>query len=172
MKTLIVEKIARIIKNKEKLEKALNIKITNRGKETTIDGTAEDEFTAEQVIIALNFGFPYADAMLIKSDGFLLEILNIKEYTKKNDLKSVRARVIGKGGKALKTLSELTSAAIELKNNKVGVIADPEELKRTTEAIIAIIKGAKHGAVYKELENTQLKPIGDLGLRKKPNSNN
>ena len=165
MKTVVVEKLARIIKNKQNLEKALNVKITNRGKEVTIDGTAEDEFMAEQTITALNFGFPYSDTMLIKSEGFLLEILNIKEYTKKNDLKSVRARIIGKGGKALKTLSDLTNSAIELKNNKVGVIADPEELKRTTEAIIAIIKGAKHGAVYKELENTQLKPIGDLGLK-------
>ena len=168
MKTLIIEKLARVIKNKKRLEDSLDIKITNRGKEVTIDGSAENEYIASQVLDALNFGFPYAEAMLIaEEENTLFEVVNIKEHTNRADLERVRGRVIGKGGKALKVLSDLTGCALELKENKVGVIGEPENIERATEAIIAIVKGAKHGAVYKELEQSTPKPIYDLGLRGK-----
>ncbi|NCN87177.1 hypothetical protein GW932_05060 [archaeon] len=165
MKTIICEKIARIIKNKKKLEKTLEVKITNRGREVTIEGSPENEFTAEQVIDALNFGFPYSEAIYIKTEGRLMEVVNIKDYTNKPNLSSIRARVIGKGGKALKTLSSLTDCAMELKENKIAIIGLPEDLERGTEALIGIIKGAKHGAVYNELEKNMPKPIYDLGLK-------
>jgi len=165
MKTLIIEKIARVIKNRQKLEILLNLKINNRGKEVTINGTPEDEYAGEQVLDALNQGFPFVEAISIKTENKVLEIVNIKDYTKKANLERIRGRIIGKGGKALKTLSGLTDSAMELKENHVGIITAPENLERATEALIAIIKGAKHGAVYKELEKSMPKPIYDLGLR-------
>ena len=48
MKILICDKLPRIIKNKKKLEKKLNIKITNRGKEVKIIGKPENEYLAEK----------------------------------------------------------------------------------------------------------------------------
>ena len=50
MKTLISEKIARILKNKKRLEKELNVKITNSGKEVSVSGDSVDEYIAEKVI--------------------------------------------------------------------------------------------------------------------------
>ena len=64
MKTILVEKLPRIIKNKKKLEEKLNVKITNRGKEVTISGSPEDEYIAEKVIDALNLGFDFSVAIL------------------------------------------------------------------------------------------------------------
>ncbi len=170
MKTIICEKVPRIIKNKKKLEEILNIKITYEGKEVTIDGTAENEYDATKVIDALNFGFSYSSAISIKKEEKLFEILNIKDYTNKSNLEIIRGRVIGKGGKALKTLSQLTNCDLELKNNEIGIIGEPEDLKRAIEAFIEIIQGSKHSNVYKGLEKNQPKPIEDLGLReeKKP----
>lgn len=168
MKTIIIEKIARIIKNRKRLENALNVKITNRGKEVTIDGSPEQEYEAAQTIEALNFGFPYKDAISIPEEGLLLEIINIKDYTGKSNMERVRGRVIGKGGKALKTLSTLTECAIEMVDNKIGIIGSPENIKRATEAIIIIIKGGKHSAAYNELEHNFPKPVYDLGLRDAP----
>lgn len=165
MKTIICEKIGRIIRNKTKLEELLGIKISNRGKEVTINGTPENEHEAIQVIDALNQGFPYSEAIAIKKEEKILQIVNIKDYTNKSNLERVRGRIIGQGGKALKTLSLLTDSAMELKENHVTVIADPENMERAVEALIAIIKGAKHGAIYKELEKNAPKPIYDLGLR-------
>jgi ribosomal RNA assembly protein len=167
MKIIICEKIARIIKNKKKLEKLLEIKITNRGKEVTIAGNPEEEYDAIQVIDALNQGFPYTEAISIKTEDKILKIVNIKDHTKKSNLERIRGRIIGKGGKALKTLSNLTDSAMELKENHVSIIAEPENMERAVEALIAIIKGAKHGATYKELEKNMPKPIYDLGLKDK-----
>ena len=165
MKKIISPKIARIIKNKKKLEKILNLKITNRGKEVMIDGKSENEYFGQKVIDALNFGFPFSAAISIKTEGKDLDFMNIKEHTKKHDLERIRARIIGKAGRGLKTLSNLTNCALELNENKIGIIGDPEHVKHATEAIILMINGAKHGNVYKFLEKNRIKPVYDLGLK-------
>ncbi|MAG10808.1 hypothetical protein CMI44_00650 [Candidatus Pacearchaeota archaeon] len=165
MKKLIIEKLPRIIKNRKKLELKLNVKITNRGKEIFIEGKPEDEFTAEKVIDALNFGFPFLTALKIKEDEYEFEILNIKDHTKRKDLKMIRARIIGTKGKTLKTLSDLTNCYLELKNNEMGIIGSPEKIKNAQEAVISIIKGSKQSNVYSYLEKHQVKPTEDLGLR-------
>ncbi len=167
MKTILSEKIARIIKAKKKLESKLNIKITNRGKEVTIQGKPEDEYIAEKVIDALNFGFPFSTALLIKKEDFMFEIINIKDHTKRNDLKRIRARIIGTSGKTLQTLSNLTESHFELKDNNIGIISPPENIENAQNAIISLIKGSKQGNVYSHLEKHRFKEPIDLGLKKK-----
>jgi len=165
MKTILSEKLARILKNKKRLEKLLNIRITNRGKEVSIQGTPEEEYIAEKVIDALNFGFPFEHAISIKVEDFLFEIINIKDHTNRSDLERVRGRLIGKGGKSLGTLHQLTKCFFELKDNEIGVIGDPEHIQHAQESVISIIKGSKHSNVYSFLEKHQIKPVIDLGLK-------
>jgi ribosomal RNA assembly protein len=165
MKKFILESASRIIKNRKKLEKKLNVKITNRGKEIVIEGSAMDEYAAEKVIDAINFGFSLSSALLIKEEDFSFEILNIKDYTRRKDLERIRARIIGKGGKTLKTLSQLTDCSFELKDNEVGIIGNPEDIKNAEQGIISIVQGAKQANVYSFLEKHQPMPISDLGLK-------
>ena len=163
---LICESVSRIMKNKKKLEETLKVKIKNKGKEIIIEGKPEDECIAEEVIEALEFGFPFSVALLIKNKEYLFEIISIKDYTKRKNLKSIRARIIGRKGKTLKTIQDLTKCHFELKENRVGIIGDPEYIKNAQEAVISLIRGAKHSNVYKYLEKHQIKPILDLGLKK------
>jgi len=165
MKTILSDKLPRILKNKKNLEKNLKVKITHRGKEVIITGKPEDEYVAEKIIDALNFGFPFANAMLIKTEDFLFEIINIKDHTKRGDLKSVRARLIGTQGQTLQNLTKLSESYFEIKDNQIGIIAPPENMGKSQEAVISIIRGSKQGNVYKFLEKNQNKPIGDLGLK-------
>jgi ribosomal RNA assembly protein len=165
MKIIYSEKLPRIIKNKKLLEKELNIKITNRGKEVSIQGEPEDEYIAEKVLDAINFGFPLSHALEIKKEDFVLERINIKNHTKRNDLERIRARIIGKGAKTFKTLCTLTGCFFEIKDNEVGIIGSPEFIENAQEAVISIIKGAKQTNVYSLLEKRQPKPILDLGLK-------
>lgn len=165
MKTILSEKLPRIIKNKRRLEKILNIKITNKGKEVFIKGESEDEYIAEKVIDALNFGFPFSTAILIKKEDFIFEIINIKDYTKRKDLERVRARIIGTKGKTLQTLTQLTKCHFELKENHIGIIGSPEYMENGQQAVISIIQGAKQSNVYNFLEKHQIKEIIDLGLK-------
>ncbi len=165
MEVIYSERSIKILKNKELLEKSLNIEITHRGREFYLKGSADDEFFARQVIEAINFGFPVEEALSIVEKDFLFEILNIKDYTKRKDLNTVRSRIIGKEGKALEVLTQLTQSFIQVKNNQVGIIGDPEYMKTTQEAIIGIIRGAKHSNVYSYLEKHRPEPFVDLGLK-------
>ena len=165
MKTILSEKLPRILKNKKRLEEILKIKISNRGKEVTIEGEAKDEFRAQKVIDAINFGFPFSTAILIKTEDFEFEILNIKEHTNRKDLSSVRARIIGKGGKTLKTLTDLSDCFFELKDNFVGIIGAPQLMKNAQESVTSIIRGSKQGNVYKFLEKRRFQEPVDLGLK-------
>lgn len=166
MKTLICEKVPRIIKNKKRLESELGVKITNRGKEVFIEGNAENEHIAEKVIDALEIGFPFSVAILIKEHDFLFEILNIKDYTRRKDFGRIRARIIGKKGKTLKTLCGLTKCYFEMQDNCVGIIGPAEWIKNAQEAIISLVKGSKQANVYAYLEKHQFKEPIDLGLKK------
>jgi ribosomal RNA assembly protein len=167
MLKLIVEKLPRITKNRKKLEKKLGIEIKNQGKEVFINGNPENEYAAEKVIEALDFGFPFSVALMIKEHDYLFEIINIKDYTHKKDMERIRARIIGKKGKTLRIFEELTKCFFELKDNQVGIIGDPEYIKNAQDAVISIIRGAKQANVYSYLEKHQVKPVYDLGLKKR-----
>jgi ribosomal RNA assembly protein len=167
MKTIFSDKLPRIIKNKLRLEKILNVKIKYQGKEISIKGEPEDEYIAEKVIDALNMGFPFSTAMLIKKEDYVLEIMNIKDYTKRHDLETIRGRIIGKQGRTLQTLHQLTNAHFEIKDNQVGIISLPENLESAQEALISIIKGSKQSNVYSYLEKHKTKEITDFGLKDK-----
>lgn len=165
MKKILPEKIIRIIKNKPLLEKELNVKISIGNKEITITGEPEEEYIAEKVIEAVGFGFPVSDALLIKKEEFIFEILNIKDYTNQKDFERVRGRIIGKEGKSLKTLSNISECRLEILGNKLGIIGEAEWIRNVEEACKSLIKGAKHANVYAYLEKHRAKPIEDLGLK-------
>jgi len=165
MKKLIFEKLPRITKNRKKLEEALNVKITNRGKEVFIVGNSLDEYAAEKVLDAIEIGFPLEIALSIKEDDMIFEVISIKDYTKRKDLGSIRARIIGKDGKTLKTLTNLTNCNFEIKDNVVGIIGDAEEIEAAQNALISLIHGSKQANVYAYLEKHQSKPVIDLGLK-------
>ena len=78
----------------------------------------------------------------------------------------MRARLIGKGGKTLKTLCQLTKCSFEIKDNNIGIIGAPECIENAQESIISIVKGSKQSNVYSHLEKNQQKPVVDLGLKK------
>ncbi len=167
MKKLIIDKIIRIIKLRKKLEKELDIEITNRGKEIFIHGKPEKEYIAEKIIDALDLGFSFKDAILIKEENILFEIINIKDYTNRKDISRIRSRLIGKNGRTKKTLEQLSKSAIEINeiHNLIGVICPAEFMQNIQEAIISIIQGSKQSNVYASLEKNQPKPILDLGLK-------
>lgn len=161
------ENIEKIIKSKKKLERMLNVKIIIQDGEVSAEGKPENEYIAQKVIDAISFGFRPSVALLVKRDDFLFEILNIKDYTRRKDYEVIRARIIGKGGKTLRALNNLTGCFFEMKNNEVGIIGSPENIKNAQDAIISIVQGSKQANVYSYLEKHQIKPILDLGLKER-----
>lgn len=165
MKKILCEKIVRIIKGRKFLEENLKVKIVNRGKEVTITGRAPDEYIAEKVIEAVNFGFAMEHAILIKKDDLTYAVLNIKDYTKRQDLERIRGRIIGSEGRTKNTLIHLSDCFIEVNGNSVAVIGHPENVEKAQEAIVSLIKGTKQSNAYNFLEHNRVKEPVDLGLR-------
>ena len=111
--------------------------------------------------------FPYVLVLNINISllVFIFDILNIKDYTNQKNFERVRGRVIGKDGKALKTISNLSNCHIEISGNKIGIIGNCENIRTVEEACKLLIRGSKQANVYAYLEGHRPEPIIDLGLK-------
>ncbi|MFA5060839.1 MAG: hypothetical protein WC494_00805 [Candidatus Pacearchaeota archaeon] len=170
MRIVIIEGMRKIKKAVPIIESKLKVKISFGKDRISIVGSELNEFLVEEIVRAVDFGFHIDDALLLKSEDFVLEFIDIKEHTRRKNLKDVRARIIGTNGKARKTLENLTGAVIVIKSNRVGVIVDSTHLDTTIQAIESLIQGSKHGNVFSYLEkqNSLKSPFEeDLGLREK-----
>jgi len=171
MRSLIVENMNKIKKAVPLIENKIKIKISFGKGNVNLEGSAFDEFLVEKIIRAVDFGFHVEDALLLRDENFIIEFLDVKEYTYRKNLKEVRARLIGTGGKARKTIENLTGAIIVVHNNKVGIIVDNFHLDSVTQAVQSLIHGARHGNVFAYLEKQNVSrrqfDDDDLGLKKK-----
>lgn len=152
MQEIYVDNLKEVIINKKKFEKELSVKLSNKGKNVFIEGGSEDEYLALEILKAINLGFSMNSSLQLKQEGVMLQTLNIKDITKRNDLERIRARIIGTKGRTLKTLSNLTNCSISLHYNKIGIIGDSEEIKDAVDSIKSLIQGSKQGNVYSRLE--------------------
>ena len=170
MQEIYSEVARKILQNKKKLEKELKVKITNKGKILFVDGAAENEFIAIEIIEAINLGFTTQQALLLTEEDFVLEKINIKDLTKRHDLKRIRGRIIGTKGKTKEILQSLSDCLINLHENTVGIIGRAENIEKAMTALKSIIHGQKQGKVYsfleKERSKEKLKLSEDLGLKK------
>jgi len=132
-------------------------------------GSELNEYLVEKVLRAVDFGFGVEDALLLISEDFVLEFVGVKSHTHRKNLKDVRARLIGTGGKARKTIENLTGSVLVIQGNRVGLIVDSEHLDVTVQAIESLIQGAKHGNVFARLEKQNVArrrfDSEDLGLK-------
>jgi KH domain-containing protein len=146
------ESLGKILLNKEKIEEKIKIKITNKGKILFIEGSPENEYLALRIIEAMNLGFSIDTALLLEDEENLLQILNIKDITKRNDIERVRARIIGTHGKTIKNLKFLTDCSIALHENKLGIIGHADDIKEAIISLTSLVKGSKQANVYARLE--------------------
>jgi ribosomal RNA assembly protein len=169
MKKVPINSPKKIEKAISYLTKKLNVGIIVNKDYAYLEGKEVNEFLAEKIIEAVDFGFDPEDACLLRNENFSLEYINIKDHTHRKNLAEIRARIIGTEGKAKKTIELLTGSVIVIHGNIVGVIADSEHVSQTLQGIISLIQGSKHGNVFSYLErqNANLRKIDeeDLGLR-------
>ncbi|MEM4625531.1 MAG: hypothetical protein QXJ28_02090 [Candidatus Pacearchaeota archaeon] len=153
MREIPIQYIRKIRQNKVELEKRLRVRISFKGRTIFLNGESEiDEYFAERVIKAMDFPFLTSDAMLLSNENYSLEIINLKDYTRRKDFRTIKGRIIGTKRKSLRTIENLSGAIIALKDNSVAIISLSDEIEYVRQAIISIIHGSKHGNVYSRLE--------------------
>lgn len=159
--------ISKIAKNKNQLEKELDVKITLCRGFIEIEGEAIAEYPALQVIEAITLGFDIQTSLLLKDEEYILQKIQIKDYIgkAKQRLIQVKARIIGKKGKAIKTISELGNCSIKLHENLVAIIGMASDAETTLDSVISLIRGSNHSNVYARLEKLDHEEEPDLGLK-------
>ena len=155
----------KVLQVQKQFEQHVHVKIGNKGKILEIEGKPEDEYIAEKIIHALDFGFPVKVAMLLAEEDYLFDIVKIKALARSHNRERIRARIIGTHGKTLKNLSTVSNCFFELKDNEVGIIGNAEHISYGRQAIESLIKGAKQANVYSYLEKHHPKKVIDLGLK-------
>lgn len=152
------------------IENRIKIKIGFRKGSVVLRGNEVNEFLVEEIIRAIDFGFNADAALLLTSDDFVLEFIVAKEHTRRKNLRDIRARLIGTGGKARKTIEKLTGSEIVINGNTVGIIVDSKHLGAVIQGIESLIQGAKHGNVFAYLEKQNISKRkfdeDDLGLKR------
>jgi KH domain-containing protein len=155
MKKLFIQSARKVLQNKEELEKKLNVKISVSGTDILINGNKVDEYFAERVLMAIDFPFTIDEVLLLKSEDFMFEVLNVKDYTKRHDLRVIRGRLIGTKGNTLRVIEELSDCIVAVKKNNIAIIGSAGSFETARQAIISLIHGSKQGNVYQYLENAR-----------------
>ncbi len=157
MQEIYVENLKEVLRSKSRLQKELDIKLTNRGKNVFVNGLADKEFMAIEVLEAINLGFSADRALELKQNDFMLQTVHIKDITKRHDLDRVRARIIGSKGRTLKTLQNLTNCDLAMNDNEIGLIGPIQEMEDAVQAVTSLVQGSKQGNVYGRLERQRKK---------------
>lgn len=164
METLYIPLINNVQQEKALLEKKLKIKITIKGRMVQWEGNSFDEYEARLVFEAIAFGYTPQTALLVKDEEVVFKRLSIRDYTRRKDLETVKARIIGTQGRTKRTLENLADCKIIVHDNEVGIICSAEEIEYVITALANLIRGSKQSNVYKFLEriNGQRKQAFDI----------
>lgn len=164
MQEIYFHRITELRKNLALLGKKLKVKVSLLGKKLAFEGNALEEYEAAIVFGAMKFGFSAQKALLLKEEGMIFRVINIKKFSRKKNLKEVRARIIGKHGKTKKTIESIAGCHLIIRDNEVGLIGQSESIEELMTGIENLIRGTKQTNTYRYLEklNTKRKLRGEI----------
>jgi len=168
METIYFKNTADLKRNLKEVEKKLNVKITIKGKEVSIEGEGITEYEASRVLDAMASGFSSKVALMLKENDLIFKKISMKDITNRPDMKTVRARVIGKHGQTKHTIETVSDSYIAIQGNDVSIISSPDTIEEAITALKNLIRGSKQSNVYHFLEsmNTSRKSLPeDLGIK-------
>jgi ribosomal RNA assembly protein len=109
---------------------------------------------AAEIVKAIAYGFTPDKAMSLLNEDYVLIVVDLKELLgdKENHLRRVKGRIIGEGGRARRTLEELTGTYIVVGEYHVAIIGEYERAMAAKEAVEMLAQGRMHSTVYRHLE--------------------
>ncbi|HIQ50499.1 MAG TPA: hypothetical protein EYH54_00840 [Nautiliaceae bacterium] len=150
------DRINYIKKNLKKILDNEKVEIEIKDNEITIK--SEDSLKAyklKSIFEALGRGFDIDKALLLKSDDYSFELIDIPSIIGSkapNQLERVRARVIGTKGRAKKNFESLGECYLAIKGKTISIIGDSTFINEVREALEMLIRGSPHSRVYRWLE--------------------
>ncbi len=142
-----------------KIEEELGVEmdVNSRDGVVTIENRGDDplsEWKARDVVRAISLGVSMEDALKLKNDEYLLNIIDLHDIVgrSKKAVARQKARIIGKAGRTKDHIASLTGAALSVKGRRVVIVGRAEDATIAREAVEALAGGLPHGVVYKVLE--------------------
>jgi ribosomal RNA assembly protein len=161
------ERIAVLIGVKGKIKRDIEastktrLKIDSEEGDVFISGRdAINLFNAREIVKAIGRGFNPNIAMMLLKQDYSLEVVDIEEHAKtKEHLNRVRGRLIGTEGKARRTIETLTDCYISIYGKTVSIVGSVDNVTAARRAVEGLLRGAKHGNIYKWLEKRRKETI-------------
>lgn len=144
----------RTVKNcKEQLKDFLDVDITIEYP-VLVEGSPLQVLRAKEIIKAFGRGFSFEDSLDLLDEDYLLDVMEVKEFTGKSTHRQVtmKGRVIGMGGLTKKTIEKNSGAKLVVYGKTVSLIGKHENIKVARTAIEMILSGSKHNSVYRFLD--------------------
>ncbi len=110
---------------------------------------------ARDVVLAVGCGFRPEKALKLLEDDVSLIIIDLPEHVGKNpeNCSRVKARIIGSGGKTRRIIEENAHVDVSIYGDTVAIIGRPDDASAAQQAVMMLINGAPHSAVYKFLDS-------------------
>jgi ribosomal RNA assembly protein len=147
---------------KRKLEKSAKISVSIDSTDglVILESTEDSEdplaiWKARDIIQAIGRGFSPQRAFALLDDDVYLRVIDLEEFgTTPNQIRRLKGRVIGQGGKTRRTIEELSDTYVAIMGNTISIIGEVENQQVAVNAIVRLLRGAEHSTVNRYL-NTQ-----------------
>ncbi len=119
------------------------------------------------IVRAIGRGFSPQHAFRLFDDDEYLELIDIHDYIGKRSeqVRRVRARVIGSGGKTRRIIEDMTGANMSVYGETVGLIGNSAQMPVARTAVDMLLRGSEHATVYRFLERKRAElRISEMGF--------
>ncbi len=141
--------------NLQVLERTFNVKIKVDSQTATVfvapaeGATPYEVMRARQALEAISLGFSLEDALLLSSEEYCFEVIDLSEIARNpEDLKRIKARIIGEEGRAKRSIEQLAGVKIVVGDKVVGVLGECENVSVARKALTMLAEGRTHATVY------------------------
>lgn len=144
---------------KKQIEEGTKTKISIEETSVSIEAVGQDclgELIAKNMVQAIGRGFNPEIAFKLLNEDYTLEILPLTDFVDSpKAFERLKGRVIGEGGKARRVIEELSGAYLSVYGKTIGILGSFDDVALARDAVIMLIKGARHSSVYRMLERAQ-----------------
>ncbi|MBI5051189.1 RNA-processing protein [Candidatus Micrarchaeota archaeon] len=138
-------------KNHIEKEASVSLSISTDG-EVEITGDMANVYFAKNVVKAIGRGFSSKDALRLLKEGFELLIIDLKGFAHtENAMSRIKGRIIGEDGKVKTEIENATESWISVYGSTVSIISKYDSMEYAKEAIMKILDGSPHSAVFNYL---------------------
>ena len=145
---------------KKALEARTKCRISLADGEVSVEGESLDEWVAKDIVHAIGRGFNPERAMFLLKDGFVLDFIELNEFTNTPKARErIKGRIIGENGRTRKFIEKNTGAMLSVYGKTVAFIGAFDSVALAKEACTMLCSGSRHAGVYKFIEKKQKPPL-------------